>query len=67
MSGIQSKKCACDQDKMSVRHILLFCPQWENEREKELEDIRRDLKEILRIKHGATAIIRLILKIDLLK
>jgi hypothetical protein len=65
--GIQSKKCACDQGEMSVRHILLSCPQWEEEREEELRDMRRDLKEILGTKHGATAAIRLILRTGLLK
>jgi hypothetical protein len=50
-----------------VRHVLLSCPQWEREKEKELGDIARDLKEVLEIKHGATAAIRLILKTSLLK
>jgi hypothetical protein len=52
---------------MSVRHILLSCPQWEKEREEELRDMRRDLKEILGTKHGVTAAIRLILRTGLLK
>jgi hypothetical protein len=65
--GIQSKKCACNQGKMSVRHILLSYSQWEKEREKELRDMRRDLKEILGTKHEAMAAIRLILRIGLLK
>jgi predicted MarR family transcription regulator len=50
-----------------VRYVLLFCPQWKREREKELEDIARNLKEVLGIKHGATAAIRLILKTGLLE
>jgi hypothetical protein len=52
---------------MSVRHVLLSCPQWEREREEELGDMVRDLKEILGIRHGATAAIRLILKTGLLE
>jgi hypothetical protein len=52
---------------MSVPHILLSCSQWEKEREEELRDMRRDLKEILGINHGATATIRLILRTGLLK
>jgi hypothetical protein len=52
---------------MSVRHVLLFCPQWEREREKELGDMARDLKEVLETKHGTTAAIRLILKTGLLE
>jgi hypothetical protein len=52
---------------MSVRHILLSYPQWEKEREEELRDIRRDLKEILETKYRVMTIIRLILRIGLLK
>jgi hypothetical protein len=52
---------------MSVRHVLLFCSQWDKEREKELRDMARDLKEVLGIKHEATAAIKLILKTGLLK
>jgi hypothetical protein len=50
-----------------VRHVLLSCPQWEREREKELGDITRDLKEVLGTKHGAIAAIKLILKTGLLE
>jgi hypothetical protein len=50
-----------------VRHVLLSCPQWDREREKELGDIARDLKEVLGTKHGATAAIKLILKTGLLE
>jgi hypothetical protein len=50
-----------------VRHVLLSCPQWEREREKELRDMARDLKKVLRTKHGTTAAIRLTLKTGLLK
>jgi hypothetical protein len=50
-----------------VRYVLLSCPQWEREREKELKDITRDLKEVLETKHGAIAAIKLILKTSLLK
>jgi hypothetical protein len=52
---------------MSVRHVLLSYPQWEREREKELKDITKDLKEVLRTKHGAITAIKLILKTSLLK
>lgn len=66
--GFDTKRCACGYAAvMSVRHVLLSCPQWEREREKELEDIARDLKEVLGTKHGATAAIRLTLKTGLLE
>ena len=50
---------------MSVQHVLLACPQWEREREEELGDMARDLKEVLGTKHGAA--IRLIPKTGLLE
>jgi hypothetical protein len=50
-----------------VRHVFLSYPQWEREREKELRDITKDLKEVLGIKHEATAAIKLTLKTGLLK
>jgi hypothetical protein len=65
--GVWNKHCACGHAAMSVRHVLLSCPQWEREREEELGDMARDLKEVLRTKHGATAAIRLILKTGLLE
>jgi predicted MarR family transcription regulator len=67
MPRIWNERCACGYAAMSVRHVLLSCPQWDREREKELEDITRDLKEVLGTKHGATAAIKLILKTGLLE
>jgi hypothetical protein len=52
---------------MSVRHVLLSCPRWEREREEKLGERARDLKEVLGIRHGATAVIRLTLKTGLLE
>jgi hypothetical protein len=52
---------------MSVRHVLLSCPRWVNEREEELGELIRDLKEVLGTEYGATAAIRLILKTGLLE
>ena len=65
--GVWNKRCACGHAAMSVRHVLLSCPQWEREREEELGDMVRDLKEVLGTKHGATAAIRLTLKTGLLE
>jgi predicted MarR family transcription regulator len=64
---IWNERCACGYAAISVRYILLFCLQWEREREKELEDMARNLKEVLGIKYKATAAIRLILKTGLLE
>src|SRR5271163_4154359 len=65
--GVWNKRCACGHVAMSVRHALLSYPQWEREREEELGDMARDLKEVLGTKHGATAAIRLTLKTGLLE
>jgi len=52
---------------MNVRHVLLSGPQWVREREEELGDMARDVKEVLGTKHSATAAIRLILRTGLLE
>jgi hypothetical protein len=55
-------RCACGYAAMSVRYALLSCPQREGERDEELGEMARDLKEVLGTRHGATAAIRLILR-----
>jgi hypothetical protein len=50
-----------------VRHVLLFCLWWINEREEKLREIARDLKEVLEIEYEATAAIRLTLRTGLLE
>jgi hypothetical protein len=52
---------------MSVRHVLLSCPRWADKREEELKKLIRDLKEVLGIEYGATAVIRLTLRTGLLE
>jgi hypothetical protein len=65
--GVWNKRCACGHATMSVRHVLLSCPQWGREREEELGKMARDLKEALGTRHGATAAIRLIPRTGLLE
>jgi hypothetical protein len=66
--GFDIKRCACGYAAaISVRYVLLFCLRWIDEREKKLEEIARDLKEVLGIEYGATAAIRLTLKTGLLE
>jgi hypothetical protein len=67
MLEIWNERCVCEYATISVRYIFLFCLQWEREREKELKDMARNLKEVLKIKYKATAAIRLILKTSLLE
>jgi hypothetical protein len=65
--GVWNERCACGHAAMSVRHVLLSCPRWEREREEELGERARDLKEVLGTRHGATAAIRLTLRTGLLE
>jgi hypothetical protein len=46
--GFDTKRCACGHAAaMSVRHVLLSCPRWVDEREEELGELTRDLREVL--------------------
>ena len=66
--GFDTKRCACGHAAaMSVRHVLLSCPRWVDEREEELGEVARDPKEVLGTEYGATAAIRLTLRTGLLE
>ena len=66
--GFDIKRCACGYTTtISVRYILLSCPRWVDEREKELGELIRDLREVLGIEYRATAAIRLTLRTGLLE
>ena len=65
--GVWSRRCACDQGAMTVRHVLLTCPKWRALREEELEPFFGDIKRILNTKEGVTAALRMILKTGLLE
>jgi hypothetical protein len=68
MPGFDTKRCTCGHAaEISVRHALLFCLRWVDEREEKLEEIARDLKEVLGTEYEATAAIRLTLKTSLLE
>jgi hypothetical protein len=64
--GVWSRRCACEEGAMTVRHVLLRCPTWRVIREEELGVFRGDIKRILNTSSGATAAIRLILRTGLL-
>jgi hypothetical protein len=64
--GVWSRRCACEEGAMTVRHVLLRCPTWRAIREEELADFRGDIRRILNTSPGATAAIRLILRTKLL-
>jgi hypothetical protein len=66
--GFDTKRYACGYAAaISVRHVFLSCPRWVDEREEKLEEIARDLKEVLETEYEATAAIRLTLKTGLLE
>jgi hypothetical protein len=64
--GVWSRRCACEEGAMTVRHVLLRCPTWRASREEELAAFRGDIRRILNTSPGATAAIRLILRTKLL-
>jgi hypothetical protein len=64
--GVWSRRCACEEGVMNVRHVLLRCPKWWEIREEELANFRGDIKRILNTSSGATAAIRLVLRTGLL-
>jgi hypothetical protein len=64
--GVWSRRCACEEGAMTVRHVLLRCPTWRAIREEELANFRGDIRRILNTSPGATAAIRLILRTKLL-
>jgi hypothetical protein len=50
-----------------VRHVLLSYPRWERKKKEKLGERARDLKEVLGIRHKATAAIKLTLRMGLLE
>jgi hypothetical protein len=64
--GVWSRRCACEEGPVTVRHVLLRCPTWRAIREEELANFRGDIRRILNTSPGATAAIRLILRTKLL-
>jgi exonuclease III len=64
--GVTSRRCACEQGAMTVRHILLICPRWRQERQ-ELGIDRKDLRYLLTTREGATTAINFLLRTDLLE
>ena len=58
---VRSKRCACRMGNMTVKHVVLTCQNWAEERNTYLGGIERDLRTILSTREKATAAIRMIL------
>jgi hypothetical protein len=66
--GIASPDCECNGGPMTVRHVVLECPKWQQEREELGEPLRtNDLRRVLSSKEGCRAAIKLVLRTKLLE
>jgi hypothetical protein len=66
--GIQSPNCECNRGPMTVKHIVLQCPKWRQEREEIGQPLRTNsLKRVLSGKEGCRAAIKLVLRTKLLE
>lgn len=65
--GMATAACECGMGRMSVKHVLLACPRWRNERrEMQQKKNTTDIHELLGTAGAATAAIRMVLSIRLL-
>lgn len=64
--GVWSRRCACEQGAMTVKHVLLVCPKWQDIRQ-EIGFLRRDMRWALTTREGAAAAIKLIVETGLLE
>jgi hypothetical protein len=65
---VHSPQCACGLGAMTVRHVLLTCPQWTSLREEYIRPLRStNLRTILNSAKGCNAVVRFILRSQLLE
>jgi hypothetical protein len=64
--GVWSRRCACEQGAMTVRHVLLACPEWQDTR-RDHALIRKDIKWALTTREGTSKAIRFMLQTGLLE
>ena len=66
--GFLTGRCECGNRSMTVKHVVLSCPRWEEERRVVFSRAgSTDLREILNNSAGITATIRMILATNLLR
>ena len=57
----------CDEGHITVKHVLLFCPNWRKKRKKMLQRAKiTDIKRLFNERKAITTVVRMILTIDLL-
>jgi hypothetical protein len=64
--GVWSRRCTCEQGAMTVRHVLLVCPEWQDTR-RDYVLIRKDIKWALTTREGTSKAIRFVLQTGLLE
>jgi hypothetical protein len=58
---VRSRRCACGMGDMTVKHIILSCQNWADERDTYLHTLDRDLTTVLSTPEKPTAAIRVVL------
>lgn len=65
--GVATAACECGLGRMSVKHVLLICPRWKEERKiMQQKKNTTDMRKLLGTASAATAALRMILSTDLL-
>ena len=60
--GVTTGSCDCGQGHMTVRHVLLACSRWQQERQEMLQKTRTmDIKKLLGNAGAATAAIKMVM------
>jgi hypothetical protein len=64
--GVWSGRCTCERGAMTVRHVLLICPTWQDIRQS-IGLLRKNLRWALTTREGASKAIKFILRTGLLE
>jgi hypothetical protein len=64
--GVWGRRCTCERGAMTVRHVLLACPKWQDTRQ-DYALIRKDIKWALTTREGTSKAIGFVLQTGLLE
>jgi hypothetical protein len=64
--GVWSRRYTCEQGAITVRHVLLVCPEWQDIK-RDYVLIRKDIKWALITREGTSKAIRFVLQTGLLE
>ena len=65
--SVLTAHCLCDEKHMTVKHVLLSCPNWKEKKKEMLQRAKiTNIKRLFSERKAATAAVRMILTIDLL-